>query len=59
MIAIIEIGKRRTVLEAKSGLLALEEAKKILNSPKNKKKSCNVMFTEITNSFTITKQKEN
>ena len=55
MIAIIQVNKRKTVMEASNAEEAIEEAKRILNLPKRKVKQCTVIICSEIQSHTITK----
>lgn len=57
MIAIIQVKKRKAVLEATTVEEALNEAKRILNSPKTKVKECSVIMCAETEFYTISKPK--
>ena len=57
MIAIIQVNKRKSVLEATSVDEAINEAKRILNSPKSKMKECTIIMCNETELYTIKKPK--
>lgn len=55
MIAIIQVNKRKTVMEASTAEEAVNEAKRIINLPKSKVKQCNIIICKETELYTIKK----
>jgi hypothetical protein len=59
MIAIIQVKRRKSVLEATSVDEAIIEAKRILNSPKSKMKECTIIMCKEYELYTIKKPNKN